>query len=213
MYQKKNKDLLHYWNGIRGTRAAPKRIEISPAEISHILPQTFILEARNSQEFLFRLAGSKMCDIFGSEFRGLNFFSYWPIAEQIILKKYLSQLIDDGAVVSINFTATSDHNHEGSFEMIFMPLIHSGTHIDRILGGVAPTENYPWLGLTKLNFLAISTVELRIFSKASINLKENDQTSSLSFNTENRLVEGNHCQLRVFEGGKANQPTPRTPKL
>lgn len=207
MSQKNNKELLHYWNSIRGSRAAPKRIEISPAAISHILPKTFILEVKNPDDFSFRLAGSKICDMFGSEFRGQNFFTQWPKNERLILKKYLRQLVDEGAVVSTIFSAHSEHNHQGQFEMLFLPMIHSGSHIDRILGTVVPLDEYPWIGLAKLKFAAINEVHISILNQAALNKHHNSSVEPLSFHPSARLVSGDHCQLRVFDGGKSQSVT------
>lgn len=212
MYQQKNQDLLNYWNSVRGNRIAPKRVEIIPAAIGHILPVTFILEKRPTNNLHFRLAGSKLCEIFGKEFRNLDFIDCWPEAEQPILGTYLNQLLTDGTIVSIVFQAKSSSDHIGDFEMLFLPMIHGGSKIDRILGSISPIGDIPWLGLTKLDFHEINEVHISLLRGTSLNELNMKSTSgplasnvtTLPFLPHKRLVEGENCSLRVFDGGKTD---------
>ena len=204
MGQQNNKDLLNYWNMVRRGRRAPKRIEITPSEITPLLPITFILEVTSSKELQFRLAGSKMCEIFGKEFRGQNFFDCWPKAEQGILARYLSQLINEGTIITINCEAKAPNNETAEFEMLFLPLTHSGTTIDRILGSITPKEDYPWIGLMDLDFTLIKEVHASYIRGSSLNEPETNKRSKLTFLPHKRLVQGKNCQLRVFDGGKTD---------
>ncbi len=63
--------LLHaYWNGLRGARAAPERGEIEPGEIRHVLADSLILEIdAPRQSATVRLAGTRLCALFGAELR------------------------------------------------------------------------------------------------------------------------------------------------
>ncbi|GAA6211776.1 hypothetical protein NBRC116602_15170 [Hyphomicrobiales bacterium 4NK60-0047b] len=212
MYQQENQDLLDYWNSVRGNRIAPKRVEIIPSAIGHILPVTFILEKRATEKLHFRLAGSKLCEIFGREFRSLDFLDCWPSDERPILSTYLNQLLTDGTIVSVVFQAKSSNDHIGDFEMLFLPMIHGGTTIDRILGSISPIGDIPWLGLTELEFHEISEVHISLLRSSSLKQQASPARSglfssnvtALPFLPHKRLVEGKNCSLRVFEGGKTD---------
>lgn len=212
MYQQENQDLLDYWNSVRGNRIAPKRVEIIPSAIGHILPVTFILEKRATEKLHFRLAGSKLCEIFGREFRSLDFLDCWPADERPILSTYLSQLLTDGTIVSVVFQAKSSNDHIGDFEMLFLPMIHGGSTIDRILGSISPIGDIPWLGLTELDFHEITEVHISLLRGSSLNQQVSSAHSgsfisnvtALPFLPHKRLVEGKNCSLRVFEGGKTD---------
>ncbi len=212
MYQQENQDLLDYWNSVRGNRIAPKRVEIIPSAIGHILPVTFILEKRATEKLHFRLAGSKLCEIFGREFRSLDFLDCWPSDERPILSTYLSQLLTDGTIVSIVFQAKSSNDHIGDFEMLFLPMIHGGSTIDRILGSISPIGDIPWLGLTELDFHEITEVHISLLRGSSLNQQVSSahagsfvsNVTALPFLPHKRLVEGKNCSLRVFEGGKTD---------
>lgn len=203
MYQQNNQALLTYWNKVRGNRTAPKRVEITPSAIGPILPVTFILEAREQGQLYFRLAGSKFCEIFGKEFRGLNFFDCFPKTERPFLSKYLTQLINEGTIISVVCEAKSENEHCGEFEMLFLPMIHSGEQIDRILGSISPIGDFPWLGLTKLEFHEIKEVHISLLRGTSLREVRQNNITTLPFLPHNRLVEGKYCSLRVFDGGKS----------
>ncbi len=212
MYQQENQDLLDYWNSVRGNRIAPKRVEIIPSAIGHILPVTFILEKRATEKLHFRLAGSRLCEIFGNEFRSLDFLDCWPESEQAILSTYLQQLLTDGTIVSVVFQAKSSNDHIGDFEMLFLPMIHGGSTIDRILGSISPIGDIPWLGLTDLEFHKINEVHISLLRGSSLKQAAPNSRSgifssnvtTLPFLPHKRLVEGKNCSLRVFEGGKSD---------
>lgn len=212
MYQQENQDLLDYWNSVRGNRIAPKRVEIIPSAIGHILPVTFILEKRATEKLHFRLAGSRLCEIFGNEFRSLDFLDCWPESEQAILSTYLQQLLTDGTIVSVVFQAKSSNDHIGDFEMLFLPMIHGGSTIDRILGSISPIGDIPWLGLTDLEFHEINEVHISLLRGSSLKQAVPNSRSgifssnvtTLPFLPHKRLVEGKNCSLRVFEGGKSD---------
>jgi len=71
--------LLHaYWEKIRGDRAAPERAEIEPGEIRHLLADSLILELDvPARSAVIRLAGTRVCALYGRELRGQPFGVLW----------------------------------------------------------------------------------------------------------------------------------------
>ncbi|MEO1650333.1 MAG: PAS domain-containing protein, partial [Pseudomonadota bacterium] len=57
--------LFSYWNEVRRGRPAPRRFDIEPSRISHILAETLILERIDFETYRFRLAGTKVSQAFG----------------------------------------------------------------------------------------------------------------------------------------------------
>ena len=58
-------ELFQYWDRLRDNRQAPKRTDIEPADIKSLLADTFILEKDGRGEAVFRLAGTRLCAVFG----------------------------------------------------------------------------------------------------------------------------------------------------
>jgi len=69
--------IFEYWNRLRGNRPAPSRSEIDPAAIRHALSDTFMLGADFIDGIRFRLAGTRMCALFGREIKGEPFNAFW----------------------------------------------------------------------------------------------------------------------------------------
>lgn len=196
--------LLKYWNKVRAGRQAPTRVEIVPSEINTILPYTFILEINDIEQLTYRLAGSHICDCFGKEFRGEDFYADWPQSERPILRRYLSKLTQKGAVISLSCTATSERDHEGEFEMLFLPLTHSGERIDRILGAITAKKEWAWLGVTPLKFREIEEISVTLHRGSSLAAGTVKNGQIMPFLPHKRLVRGKNCQLKVYDGGKSD---------
>ena len=74
--KQKTQDILYsYWNEVRAGRLAPQRLDIEPSRIAAILSETFMLERVDARTYRYRLAGTRLCGLFGSELRGQNFLA------------------------------------------------------------------------------------------------------------------------------------------
>src|ERR1700730_13675156 len=69
--------VFDYWTKQRGTRPAPERGDIDPTEIRYALSDTFMLAADFVDQLRFRLAGTRVCALFGREIKGEAFDALW----------------------------------------------------------------------------------------------------------------------------------------
>lgn len=134
-----------YWNEIRGARLAPRRFEIEPARLSPYLPDAFILERYSDSVYLFRIAGTRICDRFAGEFRGRDFASWFEEASRPHVLERLREICSTGGVGLFELSARPQrrpHAPAVSFELILLPLFHNGTQLDRVLGVIVPTDGW-----------------------------------------------------------------------
>src|SRR5437588_12839090 len=73
MKQASSRELFGYWAARRGTRTAPERGEIEPSAIRRALGDVFILEFDRGLGHPFRLAGTRVCALFGRELKNQRF--------------------------------------------------------------------------------------------------------------------------------------------
>lgn len=146
MKHKTSKTLYAYWNEIRGTRQAPRRFEIEPARLAPILPEAFILERIGTSAYRFRLAGTRLCEIFGMEFRGRDFMDLWEHSDSLAVGHTLGRVADRGAVGLLEFEARGPSGRAVHFEALIAPLSQNNSVIDRFLGSISTTDNAHWLG-------------------------------------------------------------------
>src|SRR6185312_7986667 len=122
--------LFSYWNELRGERLAPKRFEIEPSAIAGNLPDTFILERVNPATLRFRLAGTRICEAFGIEFRGMNLLEFFEEDDVETLQQHIAQIVSQGAVGVFQISAGTANGLSASFELLLLPLTHTRDTVD-----------------------------------------------------------------------------------
>lgn len=150
MQQSTSRQLYAYWDRVRNGRVAPRRFEIEPAKIATILPETFILEDAGMLGYRFRLAGTKICDNFGRELRGADLLGLWDTKDRDALASLLRNIFTDAAVGYGSFQAYASSTRQASFELVLLPLIHTGETINRVLGAITAIDPPFWLGAEPL---------------------------------------------------------------
>ena len=203
MKQAITKALYAYWNDVRGSRLAPKRFEIEPSQIAGILPDTFILERVDASTARFRLAGTRICEAFGAEFRGVNFFDLFGNEDRLTLLRQFSVIARQGAGCEFVLSAESETGKTAQFEVLLLPLMHTRETIDRFLGSIAPVDRQPWFGsepLSKSRIVSLELVWPDGRSHAMIDQVKR-QTPFMPHMREARIVRSDRRQFRVYDGG------------
>jgi len=208
MKEATSQQLYAYWNSIRGDRLAPQRFEIEPSRISAILPDTFILEGIDASTARFRLAGTRICDAFATEFRGLNIFDFFALEDRAALKQAFASVSGQGAVGQFEIEGTTDTGRKTTFEMLVLPLVHSHDKIDRYMGSIAPISPPSWLGhepIVSVRLAGSETVwpEGRPWAVSDAMKR---QSPFMPHVRNARIVKSDRRQFRVYDGGLAHAP-------
>jgi hypothetical protein len=139
--------LFQYWDRLRGARSAPERGEIEPGAVRHALLDTFILE-NGPAGMTFRLAGTRLCALFGGELKERSFASLWPDpATRIELSRMIEAVMDESAGAVTGLSVASESGSSADLELLVLPLRHAGKTHARVLGALAPVSVPLWLGL------------------------------------------------------------------
>lgn len=160
MKQEATVELFHYWNRLRDGRPAPKRTEVEPADIKTLLADTFILEKDGRGEPVFRLAGTRLCAIYGRELKGFSFGSLWRERDRRILARLLNGMFIDKSVVVVTFDGISSGGRTMPFELVVLPL-EGGDQSARSIGLVTPCERAFWLGADRI--VDANITSMRVF--------------------------------------------------
>jgi hypothetical protein len=148
MRQPTTQALYAYWNQLRSGRLAPHRLEIEPSRIAAALSETFMLQRLEADDYQFRLAGTRLCELFGSELRGRNFLGFWGTADAEKLKDCLAAICEQGAVLLVELELGDDARTRVELEAILLPLLY-GDRISRVLGAMSGGAATGWpLALT-----------------------------------------------------------------
>ncbi len=200
MQHKSSKRIYDYWNMVRDGRFAPNRFEIEPVMISDLLPDVFILECGDSSTYRFRLAGTRLCEAMGHELRGRNLLDYWNTFDREAVQTLLHNVAKDGAGAIMEFTCSNGDREHAAFEMIVLPLVHSGQTISRMLGSVGALKQPYWLGSIELRQLNLTSFDLIWPDRRPAQPLALAEPRVLS-DRKTQSVQRGRPHLRVLEGG------------
>lgn len=195
--------LYAYWNEMRGDRIAPQRLEIQPARIGAILPDTFILERCDSRTFRYRLAGTRVCARFGMELRSLNFLDRWSAGDRAMLEEHLAAITETGRVGVFTGEAMAGMSPAATFEIVILPLVHTGNAIDRFLCAISVFEEPNWLGDEPIRKIRLEAAEA-LWPRGQLQKSRampGSQAPLLPHVRSARIVRQDRRQFRVYDGG------------
>ncbi|MEH3117869.1 MAG: PAS domain-containing protein [Methylorubrum populi] len=218
-----SRQLHAYWDRLRGERAAPERGEIEPGEIRNLLADSFILETEPARRSgAVRLAGTRLCALFGRELRGSSFVDLWgepqgrPDPSQVDpfqadpfqadpFQADPWRLVETAACDTVGIvaglTGFTARGEPLDLELLLLPLRHRGKTQARLLGSLSPHCIPAWLGSRPI--LRVETISLRVLEAAAV-----EPTAVRSFvealpepANDARPVRFGH--LLVHEGGRS----------
>lgn len=143
MRHKTTEAVFHYFNALRGDRAAPLRSEIDPSALKSVLPDLFILEKGRDGIVRFRLAGTRVCIILGREMRDRAFTDSWDATVRHRMRLAADAVIANRSALEIAVTAIDDEGGALALEMLMLPLCSRADRCDRIFGSLVTLGNTP----------------------------------------------------------------------
>jgi hypothetical protein len=151
------RELFDYWNARRGRRPAPERGDIEPGAIRRVLADTFILSFDPRMGHPFRLAGTRVCALFGRELKGEAFLDLWPTQSRKEMRDLLAIVAYESVGLVASVSGASTAGAALSLEFLALPLNHHGQSDARLIGALAPSEPPAWLGTSAVVDLKLGT--------------------------------------------------------
>ncbi len=158
MKQASSRELFGYWVARRGTRVAPERGEIEPSAIRKALGDVFVLEFDRLAGHPFRLAGTRVCALFGRELKNERFIDLWDVESRAALADLIDGIADEATGVVASANGRTAEGWAQDVELVMLPLAHRGDTHARMIGALAPLSAPFWLGSGKLGALTLGTV-------------------------------------------------------
>ena len=157
MKHSSNRTLFAHWEDRRRQRPAPERGEIEPGAIKSALADTFILSYNPFQKHPFRLAGTRLCALFGRELKGSAFIDLWDIPKRGHVGDLAAIVADESVGVVAGAVGWTAEGFSLDFELLLLPLRHGGRTHARLIGALAPLRVPAWVGAKPIESLAISS--------------------------------------------------------
>jgi hypothetical protein len=204
-----SRQLFAYWTKQRGKRAAPERGDIDPAAIRHALGDIFILASDFVEDQRFRLAGTRVCALFGRELKGESFSSPWAISCKQQFRAMLAEVTSDNAGLVAGVAGRNAQGDAIDLELLLLPLAHRGHARVRAIGVLAATELPYWIGEKSIKELALGTIR-HIGGELDAPIAPVAHMTSLTATdlagpTEGRMKRG----FMVYQGGRNTPPNEK----
>jgi len=92
--------LYQYWNARRGIRSMPTRADIDPLEMRHWLPRITLVDVSpDGAQFTYRLAGTQMVDLLGTNPTGRLVETAWPEEAAALALEGYREVVENRAPV------------------------------------------------------------------------------------------------------------------
>lgn len=132
-------ELFSYWLELKRDGMIPQQREFEPARVRHMLPDLFILGRNDADILSFRLAGTRLCALFGHELRGRPFTCLWHRSQRRQANIGIQAMLARGRPMVTDVTGVgTESNHD--YQMVLLPMRSAEAEPDRILGAVLPRQ-------------------------------------------------------------------------
>jgi hypothetical protein len=158
MKSQSTRELFAYWEERRGDRSAPERSDIEPGAIRRVLGDSFILSFDRTMDHPFRLAGTRVCAIFGRELKGEPFVHLWDAADRAHIRDLVAIVAEEGTGVVAGAAAKAADDRTTELELLLLPLLHQGPAHMRLLGALSPVKVPFWLGRSPVETLTLGAL-------------------------------------------------------
>ncbi|HEY2033343.1 MAG TPA: PAS domain-containing protein [Rhizomicrobium sp.] len=138
--------LVGYWSRLRKGRDVPDQTDIDPRSIKRMLSHVFILEASNAAHPIYRLAGTSLCERYGSELKGTNFLSHWDGQSRNALAALMRQSLATRSPICLSSIASTADCGMVELETILAPVSFGDDGPTRFLGMVQVLSDISVLG-------------------------------------------------------------------
>jgi hypothetical protein len=138
------RELFDYWLRSAGTRPMPARSDLDPLKVPRLLPSIGLIDVRNGlDEACFRLAGTRLHEIYGQEITGMRALEVFAGERAEYWRRIHGRVVETGRPLNgVVRGPTRDRDHIVLF-WLRLPLSEDGGSVDRILcyDAAAPAES------------------------------------------------------------------------
>ena len=137
------RELYDYWRETAGVRRMPARSEINPFGVPKLLPCIGLIDLTGGlEEARFRLAGTRLRDIYGEEITGKRIDGVFAGARADYWREVHAQVADEGLPLHGVIRGPAQGREHIVLFWLRLPLSQDGAKVDRILcyDTMAPIE-------------------------------------------------------------------------
>jgi hypothetical protein len=188
--------LYAYWNDRRGDRAAPERSDIEPGGLPRALGDSFVLAFDPAGGHPFRIAGTRLCGLFGRELRNEAFEALWQQGGRARIHELIAIVADEVLGVVAGATGYTAEGYTIDLELLLLPLRHRGNTHARQIGVLAPLIAPYWLGSSPVQVLTLGA-HRHVGTPADAEVAQHGYSALHGTRSRHGFI--------VYDGGRADQ--------
>lgn len=147
-----SREFYAYWDGKRASAAAPERSDLEPDQVRHLLGDIFVLSYDALAGYPFRVAGTRMCALIGTDLKGRSFTSLFHGADREEMSDILGIVAEETQATVVGVTALAPDATRIHLELLLLPFSarsHSPVSLTGLLAPLSPIEGPQTYGSLK----------------------------------------------------------------
>jgi hypothetical protein len=132
-----SRTLFAHWETLRAERAYPTREEFTFAPVKELMPDMILIEKDYLRgSYRFRLAGSRVCELFGRNMTSADALAGWDSFESNVLSTHFELALRDFQPVLVRMRLMTDTGITVAAELLAMPIQVRESNRVQLIGGL-----------------------------------------------------------------------------
>ena len=135
-----NREFFAYWDQKRGNGRAPDRTDIEPGAVRGLLGDIFVLSCDAGAGYPFRVAGTRVCALLGSDLKDKSFSELFEPASRRDIEEIIAAVAEETLAAVAGITAATRSGPQAHFELLLLPFNTRAHEPLSLTGLLAPFE-------------------------------------------------------------------------
>jgi hypothetical protein len=142
-----SRKLFAHWEMLRAERPYPTREEFSFTPIKELMPDMILIEKDHLRSsYRFRLAGSRVCSLFGRNLTAADALQGWDAFEASVLTSHFELALRDFQPVLVRMRLMTDTGIAIAAELVALPIQIRESNRVQLIGGLFPFRDIQTIG-------------------------------------------------------------------
>lgn len=150
-----NREFFAYWDERRGAAAAPERGDFAPEAVRHLLGDIFVLSYDAAAGHPFRVAGTRLCALFGRDLKGQSFTALFDPDSRREIEDVVGIVAEETLATVAGVTAQTPAGLPAHLELLLLPFsarLHTPLSLTGLLAPLDEARDLvPYGALTDLS--------------------------------------------------------------
>lgn len=149
-----SREFFGYWDEKRAGDVAPERSDLAPEDIRHLLGDTFVLSYDTAAAYPFRVAGTRVCALFGRDLKSQSFTGLFNEDSRQDIEDIVGIVAEETLATVAGVTARAADGSLAHLELLLLPFSarsHTPVSITGMLVPFGPREAQAYSALENLN--------------------------------------------------------------